>query len=98
MERSLQENIEKKSAMQTKKKLSERWKGKKMGGDNPCARKVVCLNTGEVFNSIAEAGRKYSITTSNISACCNGRKKSAGKINKEPARWMHYDKYLKTVE
>lgn len=91
-------NYGKHMSEENKKKLSELWKGKKMGGDNPFARKVVCLNTGEVFNSIAEAGRKYSITTSNISACCNGRKKSAGKINKEPARWMHYDKYLKVVE
>ena len=58
--------------------------------------KVICLTTGEIFNSIHEAslnGRE-SIRP-NISACCKGKHKSAGKsITGEPLVWMYYDKYL----
>lgn len=83
---------------ENKKKLSELWKGKKMGGDNPFARKVVCLNTGEIFDAIADAGRKYNVVGGNISGCCRGKKKSAGKLNGEKLKWMYYDEYLKCLQ
>ena len=62
---------------------------------NASIRKVICLNTNEVFNSIKEAQLKYNIN--NISGCCIGQINSAGKhpITGESLKWMHYDKYLK---
>ncbi len=59
--------------------------------------KVVCLNTGEIFNSIVDAENHYGIQ--NISGCCIGQIKSAGKhpITKEKLKWMYYENYLKST-
>lgn len=50
------------------KRVSEAMKGKK----------VLCVETGEIFDSIHEAERKTGIYSQNISAVCNGKFKSAG--------------------
>ena len=61
--------------------------------------KVICITNGEVFDSIHEAslnGRE-SIRP-NISACCKGKHKSAGKSESgEPLVWMYYEEYLQTI-
>ena len=45
------------------------------------ARQVVCVTTGEIFYTIADASRKYKMKdASYISACCRGKQKSAGKL------------------
>lgn len=44
----------------------------------PYKRKVHCITTNELFNSGAEAGRKYK--TKNISECCLGKYSYAGKL------------------
>jgi hypothetical protein len=41
---------------------------------------VICITTNKKFNSVVEAGEFYKISYTGISACCNGRQKSAGKI------------------
>ena len=41
-------------------------------------KKVVCVATGEIFNGIREASRKYNIDRSDISKCCQGKRKTAG--------------------
>lgn len=41
------------------------------------SKKVVCVNTGEVFNSVKEAGEKYVINPKNIRKCCVGINKTA---------------------
>jgi len=40
-------------------------------GKSPC-KEVICLTTGEVFQSEKEAARKYSITSQAISRACRG--------------------------
>ena len=82
---------------ENRKRLSDLWKGKRTGGDNPFSKKVVCINTGEIFNSVAEAGRKYNVIGGNISKCCKGKRKSAGSINGEKLKWIHYEEYLKNL-
>ena len=61
------------------------------------SKKVICLNTNEVFNSIKDVKRKYNI---NISNCCRGVTKSAGKHPEtgEPLVWMYYEDYIKQEE
>jgi len=58
--------------------------------------KVVCLTTGEIFNSQTDGAKKYNITKSGISQCCNNKQKSAGKDLEtgEKLTWMHYDKWI----
>lgn len=43
------------------------------------SKRVICITTGEVFNSICEAGRHYNVSQPNISKCLRGERKSAGK-------------------
>jgi very-short-patch-repair endonuclease len=57
--------------------------------------KIICLNTREVFESIREANKYYR--ASNISSCCQGKYKYAGKhpTTGEPLQWMYYKDYIK---
>lgn len=48
------------------------------GGNNGRAKKVLCVTTGEVFDSAIEAGQKYGIKRGLIPACCRGNQKTAG--------------------
>lgn len=41
-------------------------------------RKVMCIETGEVFQQIKEAGEKYGICPANITAVCSHRREKAG--------------------
>ena len=57
-----------------------------MGG-----RKILCLTTGEVFETASEASRKYNLTPTNVLNCCKGKRKSAGKINEQKLIWQYYN-------
>lgn len=58
-------------------------------------KKIFCLTTNEVFNSISEASIKYNINGSNISQCCKGRFKSSGKLlDGTKLVWKYYDEYI----
>jgi len=45
----------------------------------PFRRKVVCIDTGEAFNSLAEAGRHYGVSDSHICEVCTGRRVKTAK-------------------
>ena len=68
-------------------------------GKKVSCKQVICLTTGETFDSLTDASEKYNVNISSISACCKGKphNKSAGKhqITKEPLEWMYYDEYIK---
>lgn len=57
--------------------------------------KVYCLSTNELFDSIADAARKYSISGGNISTCCSGKVNYAG-VNDDGVRlvWVYHDDFL----
>lgn len=42
------------------------------------SRKVVCIETGEIFNSSGEAARALNLIQSSISAVCLGKRKTTG--------------------
>ena len=58
-------------------------------GSEANSQKVQCLTTGEIFNSISEAGRHYGVPQPNISKVLKGERKSAGKHPEtgEKLRW-----------
>ena len=64
--------------------------------------KVICLNTKEVFDSLADAYRwlGYNKDGHSIQDQCNGKTLTAGKhpITKEKLKWMYYDEYIKYSE
>lgn len=64
-----------------KRKMSEKKKGNYTGSEHPRARKVICEETGEVFETIKQAAEKYNISHGHISQACKkqyGRKKAGG--------------------
>jgi len=60
-------------------------------------KKVICLNTNEIFNSVKEAVRWCH---TGLSMCLSGNCKTGGKhpITKEPLKWMYYNDYLTTIK
>lgn len=76
----------------TKKRMSEARKGSK----NPKAQKVICINTGMVFDTIGDALdwlKNSTGKTGDISKCCRGVTKTAGihPVTKEKLRWKYYE-------
>ena len=55
-------------------------------------KRVICLNTLEIFPTVKSAKDKYNICS--ISDCCRGKAKSCGKLNGEKLVWMYYKDYL----
>lgn len=49
-------------------------------------RKVKCVETGEVFDSVTSACKKYSLDKSTVCAVCNGRRKMTGGLT-----WVYVD-------
>ena len=67
-----------------KKKLSEANKGK-------LSKKVICVTTCKIFNSLKDAGNYYNVAKSHISNCCKEKRKSAGKLKDgTPLQWKYY--------
>ena len=57
-------------------------------------KKVKCITTNEIFNSVKEAREYFDIKgVSAISECCNGKRKTAGihPISKEKLEWEYYE-------
>ena len=61
------------------------------------SKRVVCLNTEEIFDSIKSAKTKYPNAKS-ISDCCRHIAKSSGTLptTKEKMKWLYYDEYINT--
>ena len=64
----------------------------KLGSDSSNAKSVICITTGEIFNCIKDAAKKYYTASSTITGCCRGRGKSAGKHPEtgEKLIWKYY--------
>lgn len=85
-----------------RKRISEKNKGTNAGENSKVAKKVICLNTKEVYVSCAEAGLKNGLSRSAVSRACRSKflVGNAGK-NKETGaklKWMYYEEYLKKVK
>lgn len=58
-------------------------------------KKVVLLNTLEIFNSAIEAANKYNLTTSPLHRCCNHKSLSAGKDkDRNKLVWRYYTEFI----
>ena len=82
---------------ESKQKISEKNKGKGLSEEarqklsesrrkNPGPRKIICVETGIIYNSIAEASRKYNINYKAINHVCRGRSMTAGGYH-----WIYFD-------
>ena len=63
----------------------------KTGALHNRSKAVLCLENGKIYGSTMEAERETGIKQSNISACCNGKQKSAGKhpVTGEKLHWRY---------
>lgn len=60
-------------------------------------RKVVLLNTREIFDSQNDAKKKYSLKA-NINRCCQLKSSYAGVYNGEKLVWVYYEDYLNMTD
>lgn len=61
-----------------KRKIGASCKGLLLGGENPMARKVICVETGEVFDSIKQAADSVGVCRVAVSRCVRGQSHTAG--------------------
>ena len=71
----------------TKEKISQKMKG----ANNSRAKKVLCIETGQIFNTAKEAALWANRDISSICRCCNGKTLSCGKHPKtgQPLHWKY---------
>lgn len=58
-------------------KLSEEWK-KHLSEAQPHKKRVICIDTGEVYESFADAARRTGLNRSKIVSVCTGKRKTTG--------------------
>lgn len=73
----------------TKKDIEEFLEWCKPKLNNRTNRKVMCITTGKIFNSIKDASKHYDIERSSIVRCCQNKFKYAGKLNGEKLIWKY---------
>jgi group I intron endonuclease len=80
-----------KHSEETKQKISKAHKGKIVSEETKIkiSKRVICIETGEIFNSIKNASKVKNIDASSISACCKGKLKTAGKLH-----WKYYEESI----
>lgn len=82
-------NLGKKLSEETKQKISQNsaryWLGKTKPKEffEKESKKVICIETGIIYYSTNEVERQTKIKQSSISAVCNGKRKTAGKMHWE---------------
>lgn len=79
-----------------KNKIHNTYRGLRLSESNANSKKVICLTTHKIFNSIRDGEKEYNISASSISQCCTYKRKSAGKLNNKRLEWMYYDEYIRT--
>lgn len=67
----------------------------------PESKKVVCIETKTVFNSIREA-RLYAglKSDSGVSECCHNKRKTSGRHPEtgQPLSWLYLEDYIKDYD
>lgn len=71
---------------ETKRKIKENH-ADMSGANSPSAKKVVCIETGEIYQTMIDASIKTQIYKSGISKCCRGVQKTAGGFH-----WRYFNK------
>lgn len=56
-------------------------------------RKIQCITTGRIFDSLKDAADTYGIVAATISKACKGQLKYAGKMGNQKLEWRYYDEH-----
>lgn len=65
-----------------------------MKKNNGRKRKIVLINTKEIFDSISAAARIYKINIHSILNCLQGKYRYGGYYNNVPLVWQYYEDYI----
>ena len=76
----------KKLTEEHKRNIGIAGRGKNVGAENPMAKAVYCIETGEVFGSIKEAADSVGLCRVAVSRCVRGLAKTSGGL-----RWAYVD-------
>ena len=79
-----------------KQKTSTSLKGRKLSEEHKkkLSKKVICITTGEIFNSLKDASNYYNVAKSGISLCCRGIRKYTGRLSDETKfQWKYLENY-----
>ena len=67
----------------------------KTGSKSKVSKKVICLDTLEVYPSASTVTKLKKYNHSKLCMCCRGERKSCGKDDEgNPLHWQYYDLYL----
>ena len=73
--------------------MKSRWENEKFKAEmaNKHKKRVLCIITGEIFNSVNDAAKFAGVSASSISKCLKGVQQSAGKhpISKIKLQWKY---------
>lgn len=74
-------------------KVSKNFEKNKDSQRKAVSKQVICIETGEIFDSALDAGKKLGFYNgSAILACCRGRFKTSGGYH-----WMYLNEYSSTT-
>lgn len=77
----------------TKEKMSKITKSHGwIGGKHPCAKKVICINTGKIYSSVIEASNDIGCNYDNVHQVCLGNNLSAKGIDGNYYQFSYYNK------
>jgi len=66
------------------------------GSKNGMARRVQCITTGEIFDTVRAAVIKHNVASSSIAKCCQGKRNSAGRLSDgTKLKWKYLENNLK---
>ena len=72
------------------KEIREKMSESRRGKNHPRAKSVICLTTKKIFLTAKEGAGYYNLkSTGDISGCCKGKSKSAGKYNGQKLVWRY---------
>lgn len=71
-------------SLESRQKMSQACKTK---------QKIICLETGKIYDSAKEIEREHGFAHSNIIACCKGKLHTAYKYH-----WAYYESYLQNTQ
>lgn len=69
----------------------ERWSKNRIKATNSLKKKIRCITTGEEFECINDAVRKYNIADRCIIKCCKGRQEYTGRLTGQKLQWEYID-------
>jgi hypothetical protein len=77
--------------------VTQEYREKFVGENNPVSRYVICVTTGKIFGSASLAAKHYNVIRRNVTRACQTGI-AAGEYNGEKLYWAYYDNDTETYK